>query len=115
MRRDHYALRRGEYIPLHAEGDVFAYARWTGLDADEGEVVVTALHRNPDGAPKELELPVWPIGAEGDCRPRILVCTKTGGIGDVTCLGGTLKMTLPPGEAIVLELEGAHSITASPG
>jgi len=56
LRQRHAALRRGDVLLLHAEGDALVYAR--SLDGDHW---VVAINR---GDEVELELPLWQLGVE---------------------------------------------------
>lgn len=54
LRNNHGTLKRGEWIPLYAQGDVYSYLRRDGKD-----IMVTAVNRNP-GAERHLALDLSP-------------------------------------------------------
>jgi alpha-glucosidase len=54
LRLERKVLQEGAYLQLHAEADVFAFARVLSDD-----VVITVLNR---GEARALELPVWKVG-----------------------------------------------------
>ena len=56
LRKQSETLQKGAYMPLYAQGDVFAFARVLGND-----VIITVLNR---GNACEIDLPIWQTGAE---------------------------------------------------
>jgi alpha-glucosidase len=97
LRRRAPPLARGGYLTLHAEGDVFAFARFVG-----GEAVVTLLHRGSTEV--SVALPIWALDARG---PWVDAIDRSEHHGD-----DVLVLTLPPrsGRTLVSRrewLEGA--------
>jgi hypothetical protein len=108
LRKKHRALRRGEYLDLYAEGDVFVFARFEGTGAKDGQVMVVALHRGTQShKPLPLALPLWQAGVIHTCNAKTVLCTAAEGIGEVYCKSGNLHFTMPPGHFVVLEVDVA--------
>ena len=114
LRRKHLALRRGEFLDLHADGDVFVFARFIGTGAKDGSVLVVALHRGTTSLqPVSLTLPLWRAGVTHSCKARtVLSSAAAPGIGEVHCASGSLQLTLPAGEFVVMEVETAAAASA---
>lgn len=73
LRRDHPALSTGEYLPLHADGAVYAYARLIrrGQDAfgaaEENEAFIVALNRGQEPVTVSLTVGDFAAGAFQAC------------------------------------------------
>jgi len=94
LRKAHPALRRGEYIPLHAAGGVYAYLRRL-----EEEALVVVL--NNGASPHHLDVPVGEHLRDGT-RLRDLM-----GAGEAEVVAGRLVgLALPPRSGVVLAMGG---------
>lgn len=112
LRNEHAALSTGEYIPLVAEGDVFAYARVIrgGRDkfGDEArdEAFIVAINRSTVDT-RDVRLgvgdfavrPIEPVIATGDMKKIIP--------GALDIFDGAVRFKLPPLTAIVLKEQDA--------
>ncbi len=75
FRRERRVLQEGMFVPLHAEGDVYAFARMLGTEA-----VVVVVNR---GAEVEAALDMRRVGLKDETLRSLLdmeTCTVTGGV-----------------------------------
>lgn len=89
LRRDHVALRRGAYTPLHVSESAYAFARHT-----DQETVILAFNVAEDPVALTIDLPAEPATATVFADPWSDATTP--------CHGGHVHLRIPPLDARVL-------------
>jgi glycosidase len=98
LRRAHPALQNGDYAPLYADPDVYAFARTL-----EGSTVVTAV--NVAEAPRRCKLPL--ISALPAQPAAATILFTTDGSPTAELVPGTLMLTLPTRSGAVFDVSAS--------
>ncbi|MGH3801469.1 MAG: alpha-amylase family glycosyl hydrolase [Pseudonocardiaceae bacterium] len=99
LRRSHPALQTGDYTPLYADPDVYAFARTL-----DGNMLITAV--NVAEHPRRVEIPlIDPLPAQ-PATPTILFTTDSSPTTELT--PGGLMLTLPARSGVVFDASPAR-------
>ena len=95
LRHSHPALRRGEFIPLYGQGNVFAFARH-----DDGETLLVALNVGNDA--ETVSVPVGGYWKNGATLQTLLTSDGATAGDEVVVKDGQTALKLPAREGVVL-------------